>query len=168
MGRILPLTKLAALAVAIAFACGCLSPASAKDKLITGVIVGFECGESPGLILQDADGKKHYGNCYEEWCEKAAWEARWCPTPLEVEETDVVSRQWLGKKIRAKVRRIMIEEPGPGYDGVYADEFFNIEVVSSAEARADSKKSRPRKSAQDDKWSFWRSDAAAHDPLTCN
>jgi len=110
--------------------CASLSPVASKERIITGVIEGFDCGMEPFLIIRDAGGEKYEGVCLEKWCEQAAWEKQWCPSG---KDTDI-SAKYVGKTVRVTVGRIMMEEqPIEGEcsypDCGYADHFSDINFV---------------------------------------
>jgi len=116
-----------ALLAVVALVIACPLVATAENATVTGVIIGFECGESPFLIVRDANGKTHSAVCYQNWCEQAAREEKWCPGSGS--GNDRLSRQYLGKTIKGTLRLIMIEEPVEPHGGVYANEFENIEFL---------------------------------------
>ena len=96
------------------------SRVSAADKVVTGIIIGFACGESASIILRDLTGNIHEGVCREDGCEQAAWEKRWCDTGTNAES---VSRNYIGRKIKAKVSKTAINEHA------YTDEFIDIAFI---------------------------------------
>jgi hypothetical protein len=98
-----------------------VSPALSEGRALRGTIVGFDCGESPFLIIQeDGTGTKITGACYEEWCEMAAREPRWC----QGSDSDTkISEKFLGRRIGAEVSIENLEEPT---EGVLVNQFDKI------------------------------------------